>query len=66
MSSSTIYVRDGDRLVEFDDLPEELKDRIKEDIFERLADSLMEPAGYRRVGSTLPMMRSDAKKGGLK
>lgn len=46
----TIYIRKEDNLVELDSLPEQEKNRIQLDFFIKLADGLMEPQGYHRVG----------------
>lgn len=42
--------RDGDDLVELSSLSEEEQSKIRFNFFATLADGLMEPEGYRRVG----------------
>lgn len=48
--SLTIYVREGDQLVNLDSLSEKEECFIGHNVFKKLADGLMEPDGYRRVG----------------
>lgn len=49
----TIYVRDGNNLVEFASLSKKEQSRIRLEFFTALADSLLEPEGYHRVGKQL-------------
>lgn len=47
--SYTIYVREGEKMIPFDSLSEEEKDKIRRHAFMGLADGIMEPDGYCRV-----------------
>lgn len=47
--SYTVYLREGEGLVAFDDLSEEEKDMVGQQIFMRLADGIMQPQGYCRA-----------------